>query len=340
MTTKFIVLTKDWVRHGLYSGYERLMNHVSFPIIYAKKLNLPYRFVSCFAKRTQLINYKSTTVIKELLILIQIFKKKKIHILYGDMDYYYLHYLKQFPFNLRDNKLIATFHHPPSELEKRLQYNRSKVLSALDKIIVMGPNQISFLEQYTDADFKFIPHGINTDYFKYNVDKERLNQILLIGVSHRDHKRNIEIIEGVNRVIDTHFIIVITEDFSELYRNIKNVTIVTNNISDAQLLKYYQESKGLLLSLKDCTASNSILEALSCGCPLIVNDVGAVTDYIPRESGIPVFDNLDIEGTIDYVVKLLSNKDYLRNISELQRNLAEKYDWKHIAKTTEEFILS
>ncbi|MFL0352415.1 glycosyltransferase family 4 protein [Xanthomarina sp. GH4-25] len=340
MKNQFYALTKNWSRHGAFSGYERLLDFINVPFNIGKQYFLPYRFIQFFASKTQLKNYKSDTVIKEWQFLFKIFKKKNIHVLYGDMDYYYLHNIKKFPFNLKKNKLIATFHHPPYELDKRMGYQRKEVLGALDKIIVMGSNQISYLQQYTQAEIKFIPHGINTQYFRYDEQQVRKNQILLIGVSHRDHVRNLAIIEEVNKQILTSFLVLITPENKHIYASIKNVEVITNKVSDSELLSYYQESKGLLLSLIDCTASNSILEALACGCPLITNKVGAVTDYIPRESGIPVFKTEDLQASSAYIVRLLQDDEFLESISKKQRALAIKYDWKVIAKTTEDFILS
>lgn len=340
MKEHLYILSKNWSRHGAFSGYECILDFLNQPYLLAKRIFIPYRFIKYFANKTQLKNYQSTTVIKEWSLLWQIFKTKTVHVLYGDMDYYYLHYLKRFPFNLRPTTLIATFHHPPYELEQRLGYDRSRVLGALDKIIVMGPNQKAFLQQYTKADITFIPHGINTEYFNYDVTQERTNQILLIGVSHRHHERNIAVINAVNAQVETKFVVVATPQNTKWYSSLKNVEVITDNISDADLLFYYQNSKGLLLSLIDCTASNSILEALACGCPLITNNVGAVRDYIPESTGLPVFETEDIEASAAYIVKLLSDDRYLTDISKKQRNLAKKYDWKVIAKTTEDFILS
>jgi glycosyltransferase involved in cell wall biosynthesis len=125
-----------------------------------------------------------------------------------------------------------------------------------------------------------------------------------------------------------------------VYEGLEQVTVISENISDEALLLYYQRSKGLLLSFLDCTASNSILEALACGCPLITNNVGAVLDYIPEDSGVPVFETSAIEDSVEYIVRLLQDAVFLNTISEKQRTLALKYDWKIIAKSTEDFILS
>lgn len=338
MSKQLFVITKNWDRHGKFSGYEKLVSYLKVKFKVQKGFFLPYRIIKHLAHKIQLTNYKSENVTREWSILLKVFKSKTIVVLYGDMDYYYLHLIKRFPFNLRKNKLVAVFHHPPYELEKRLNYNRKKILGALDKVIVMGSHQIPFLKQYTNAKFEFIPHGINTDFFVGDPSKTRLNQILLIGVSHRDHDRNIKIINAVNERIQINFIVIILGQFAHLYKGLNNVTIVTKNISDSELLEYYQTSKGLLLSLRDCTASNTILEALATGCPLITNNVGAVKEYIPEGSGIPVFENEEIAKSADYIIALITDSAYLNEISSLQRQLAEQYNWHMVAKRTENFI--
>lgn len=339
---KLIIITKEWSRHGNYSGYEKIIEKYPFKYKVARYNQIPYKISEYLKRKTKLSNYNTIAVSKELFILFRIFTKKNIHVIYGDMDYYFLHYIKRFPFNLRKNKLIATFHHPPYELEKRLGYNRRKVLSALDKIIVMGPNQIPFFRKYTDAEIKFIPHGIDLTYFSPPVKEiNRKNQILIIGVSHRDNKRNIQIINTLNNFqIKIKFKIIVPKGFEKVYENIPNVEIITENISDKELLKYFQVSKGILLSLIDCTASNTILEALGTGCPLFINDVGAVKDYIPKSSGIPVFKTEVINDTVEYIQKIIKDDEYRLNMSKKQRELAMNYDWKKVASITEDFIKS
>ncbi|MGY0392951.1 glycosyltransferase family 4 protein [Bizionia sp. KMM 8389] len=332
------ILTKEWKRHGTYSGYECLIDFLGVPFIQIKGFFLPYRIAHFFGKRTKLKNYKGETVAKEWQILKQIKAHKTVHVLYGDMDFYYLQYLKQFPFNTHATKTVATFHHPPTELEKRMQYDRHRVLGSVDKIIVMGRNQIPFFKKYTNAQIRFIPHGINLDYFTLDKEKVRVNTVLLIGVSHRDHQRNIAIIKETNRLVNVRFLVIISAEYAYLYEGLPQVEILTNAISDTDLLTYYQTSKAVLLSLTDCTASNTILEALACGCPLVVNNVGAVRDYIPMSSGVPIFESDAILDSATYIKRLIEDVDYLKNISSLQRKLASNYDWKIIAKQTEDFI--
>ncbi|TXG38869.1 glycosyltransferase [Seonamhaeicola maritimus] len=335
---RLYVLSKEWARHGKNSGYQRIINYFKIPLVVSKGFRLPYKLVQLLKNKTNILNYRGETVVKELVILFNIFRSKKIHVLYGDMDYYFLHYIKKFPFNIRKNTLVATFHHPTYELERRLNYNKEKVLGALDKIIVMGPNQTPFFKLYTNAEIRFIPHGINTNQENDFKPVVRQNQILLVGTSHRDHKRNIEIMEKLSQKATITFVIIMFEEYANQYAQFNNAILLTHNVSDKDLYYYYKTSKGLLMSLKDCTASNAILEAMVYKCPLIINDVGAVKDYIPESSGVPVFSTDNIKGTLEYIEKLIKDEEYLNKIVFNQKSLVEKYNWNIIAEETEDFI--
>lgn len=333
------VINKQWARSGSFSGYQRVVDYFNCEVKSYRPLKIPYRIAKFFTIRTKLVNYQSKTFTKEFRILTRLFKKKKILITYGDMDYYYLHLIKFFPFNLFKNEVTVTFHHPPYELENRLQYDRRKILGTIDKIIVMGSNQIPFFKQYTDARIQFIPHGINTSFFKPSVASKRKKQIFIFGVSHRDHDRNFKIIEGLLLVFDDlSIVVVMAPKEAALYRRFRGVKIITRKITDEELLQFYHESSCCLLSLKDCTASNVILEALATGCPLIVNDVGAVKEYLPEESGIRVFKDYELSETINYIEEIINSSTLYSTILKKQVTWSKHYDWELIAKKTLDFI--
>ncbi|MCD2259806.1 glycosyltransferase family 4 protein [Psychroserpens luteolus] len=337
--SKIYIISKDWARSGKYSGYQKIINFLSVDFSLVRHNNLPYRIRRYFVKKTNLVNYKGENITKEFKILLKAFTTRRVHIIYGEMDYYYLKLLKKFPFGSKKNILSATFHHPPYELENRLQYNRKEVLGALDKIIVMGSNQIPFLKQYTNAEIKFIPHGIDTSYFRPPArEGERKDQIFIFGISHRDHDRNLKIINRVNEVLDLRFIIVMFEEHAKLYEHIENAEIITRNINDVELLDFYQTSKAVLMSFKECTASNVILEALATGCPLVMNNVGAVKEYITEESGIQLFETNDIEASVHYISRLFTDDNFLNDVSKKHIELAQSYTWEKVSKMTEDFL--
>ena len=80
--------------------------------------------------------------------------------------------------------------------------------------------------------------------------------------------------------------------------------------------------------------NRTILEACSCGIPVVSTDAGAVNQYIDEEWIIP-YKN-DEEYLINEFKKQLkkfeNNPDLLTNVGEKNRKNALKYDWKIVSK--------
>ena len=58
-----------------------------------------------------------------------------------------------------------------------------------------------------------------------------------------------------------------------------------SDLGDDDLRQHYQSAALLLLPLRDVTASNAILEALACGLPIVISDVGGARDYVDESCG-------------------------------------------------------
>ena len=89
------------------------------------------------------------------------------------------------------------------------------------------------------------------------------------------------------------------------------------------------------LPITDCTANNSLLEALACGLPVITNDVGGVRDYINNQCAVLVEPG-NANLMADQLLELLGNDNLRKDMSLKAREQSLQFDWKIIADRMKE----
>src|SRR5205823_14712916 len=96
--------------------------------------------------------------------------------------------------------------------------------------------------------------------------------------------RDIDVLETVVRLVgewepSIRFRVLTSDGRVRSLAGLANVEVV-GRVDDGELLDEYRAADLFLLPLTDCTANNSLLEALACGLPLVATDVGGVRDYV------------------------------------------------------------
>ena len=105
-----------------------------------------------------------------------------------------------------------------------------------------------------------------------------------------------------------------------------------DNIDDLELLDHYQSSTLAIFSLKDSTANNAILEAMSCGLPIVVTDVGGVSEYVDDHKTGLLFQTQNHSSLANNVINILDNNKVCQELSKGSRSKALKYDYNNVAK--------
>lgn len=257
------------------------------------------------------------------------------HFLYGE------HFCRFTPYldGWRKNRVVATFHQAPFQLEERLR--TTSHLRRLGAIIILGNNQRSFFERHAPAErIRFVPHGVDTSYFVPAATRPAHDEPLCVCIG--GHLRDLDTLANAIRLIDRRGIKLRYEIIARHARAaVEGLprTRVREYVSDDEMLRMYQEADVMVLPYKDVVASNVLLEGMACGAPLVVTDVGAVRDYLDPSAASFVRPR-DAEELADAVLRLIHDTQLAAEQSHRARKLAEALDHALIAKRLAEVYAS
>ena len=108
---------------------------------------------------------------------------------------------------------------------------------------------------------------------------------------------------------------------------------VRDRVGDAELLQLYHRSKLLVFPLIDCTANNSLLEAMACGLPILSTDLTGVRDYVSPECAVLVPKGA-ADRLHDELLALESDRGKLRAMGVASRRRALELRWEAVAEMT------
>lgn len=95
------------------------------------------------------------------------------------------------------------------------------------------------------------------------------------------------------------------------------------------MLNYYNNIDVLIISSISETGPNPLLEAMSCGVPVISNKVGLAPTIIKNNvNGILIDDMENIESYKNNIIELINNKEKYYMLSENSERDIQNWDWK------------
>ncbi|NWF91944.1 MAG: glycosyltransferase family 4 protein [Syntrophaceae bacterium] len=246
------------------------------------------------------------------------------HFLYGENDFRRFNPPKT-------SKLFVTYHFPPDKY--RQYFTKPPNLGRVNAIIVVGSNQIDYFAKWVSKErIVFIPHGIDTEYYKPADNEVRNDKVLFVG----SHLRDFDVLKGViERIeklsVNLSFTIVTLKENWKVFRDLKNMELLTD-VTEHELLRLYQNHALCFLPLIDGTANNTLLEAAASGLPIITTDVGGVRDYLDDRTAI-LLRSKKIEEVASIVVDVVNDEGKRRELSVNAREKILSYDWKIVAET-------
>jgi glycosyltransferase involved in cell wall biosynthesis len=252
-------------------------------------------------------------------------RKGLLHYLYLDNDFRFSPLLAPY----LNYTLTGTLHHPPEMLGQ--VFTRLDDLKKLDGIFCVGENQVAFVKNIVRHErVWFVPHGVNVDFFSpADLPQPDQPSCLFVGSMLRDFDllRKV-ILELHKKFTDLVVTVVVAREKQSLFLDLPGIRILSG-ITDIQLRDEYRKASLLLLPLTNCTANNSVLEAISCGLPVVTNDVGGIRGYLDQDCSI-LCRKSDVEDMVGATIELLSNEDLLSGMRLAARKRALLFSWEEV----------
>lgn len=324
--------------HAVASGYDRLQDYVRAEVISppARWSPMQRALVRVFlplVKRSGSQWYHRQNLLNEFQAAARWVRRpgQVFHVLYGENGHRYLGRLQGIK---RRNAIVCTYHTPEQRFNEVVADRRH--LSRLDAVIAVSTVQLEFLGRLIGRErVHFVPHGIDVEYFRppgKARDATDVFRCLFVG----SHLRDVDTLANAARTLETcsrvKFVIVTAPEHALKFAGLRNVE-VKGRVDDAGLLDLYQQSDLLVFPLLDCTANNSLLEAMACGLPIVSTDLPGVKDYVTPECAVLV-----AKGSADELSEALLALERQRGTLERMglagRERALELRWEAVAQQT------
>lgn len=253
------------------------------------------------------------------------------HLLYGEFSYKYLGFLD----GIRGNRVVATFHTPVSQMSSSIKGN--KHIHDLTAVITVSSGQVDYFASILGSFERvfWVPHGVDIDFFKPDPTVPQDIDCIVVGNHLRDLESLFDILEYISRIPNRLKILIISKRITNSIENLEKLCFFHNvncisDVSDTELLNYYQRSRLLLLPLMDATANNTLLEAMACGLPVVSNCIPGVLDYVDSHCA-SLFHVGDSESMSEGLIDILNDEARTERMSSAARLRAEQFSWKIIA---------
>jgi glycosyltransferase involved in cell wall biosynthesis len=207
-----------------------------------------------------------------------------IHALYSDCTFFLP--LKKFTMTVHVLPGVVNYKEPKQKLFLFLKYHllQRRALRRAKNIVCVSTNLLSAIPGKYASKARFIPHGIDTDFWDPALAKipsafPAGDYILCVGAHGLDRQLMTDFIRSNP---SRTFLIVGLKDQLDPFPNTKYLY----HISDEELRDLYAGAALMIRPLLFATANNSILEALAMGKTILASRIPGVTDYLTDKTCI------------------------------------------------------
>lgn len=173
-------------------------------------------------------------------------------------------------------------------------------------------------------------NGVDTEEFKPIENKSMGEKIKLIStgrlIERKGYEYLIESLEGLN-----NFELTLIGDgnlrikLEELAHANKVKVNFLGKIDHKDIVSHLQKADIFVLPSLNEGMSNSILEAMACGLPIIATDTGGSKELI-QDNGF-IVSKVDADALRDVIERLLGHQEFVKSMGQKSRELAKRMSW-------------
>jgi glycosyltransferase involved in cell wall biosynthesis len=254
-----------------------------------------------------------------------------VHMLWADLDLGFA----DLALRARGVGIVGTFHNCSDTIDQAIRF--PKRLRKLSAVILMSESQRPFMLKagVPQQRIHVVPHGVDTDFFVPNqTAKNDVFNVLTVGGYRRDFRRLKEFCVALKGYSNIRIRIVGPAAQQVTFANLANVDFLSS-LNDEQLLHEYQNASCFIMMVEDATANNAILEAISCGLPVVADNIGGIPEYVDSSCAVLV-NSKEVGEAVSAVIALSQSSSRMLDLSCGARCRAMEFRWDLISKRTQD----
>ena len=194
------------------------------------------------------------------------------------------------------------------------------------------------------SEIDVVPYGIDTDKFYISKSEEQHQELKMLFVGHIDYQKGVHyLLEAVKRFppdvlsLDLYGVY---NDSSALYKNGNALNNVHFHgfVTPDQLNKIYNSADVFVFPSTNDGYGFVVLEAMACGCPVLVSNNTGACDLVNEGVCGFKFDSGDIDRIAELIRWCIDNKEKLPEMGLKARETVLSYTWDKYRDSVNLFI--
>jgi len=292
--------------------------------------------------KCKLVSRKQNKILRLLDILTSVlfFSGKIIHINVFSGPAFQISEYASLLAKLRGKKLLLSLHGGIlPEFSERNASRIAKVFNRADKILTPSLYLKAFFEKQ-GYQIDYLPNSVDLAKFPYGRNQVKPSSILWVRAFTQIYNPELAIkafLEVKKKIPEATLTMVgpdkgILNESKELIHKLglEDSITITGPVKNEELYTYFQSHSVFINTTSYESFGVAVLEAASCGIPIVSTKVGEIPYLWEHEKNILLTLDFEPVNFANEILKLINNQDMSSNLSREARIKAESFTWENI----------